>query len=89
MHDDRLARTLAPLGRTSRITRASHVEPHPTRQGWLADMSPSGGPVIGANGSASLDADRLEPFETRAAALEAELTWLRDGGLVQHVARVS
>ena len=36
----------------STVTRASHVEPHPTRPGWLADMSPSGGPVLAANGAA-------------------------------------
>lgn len=34
------------------VTRASHVEPTPGG-GWLADMSPSGGPVIGASGQAS------------------------------------
>ena len=34
------------------VTRASHVEPHP-RGGWYADMQPSGGPVLGLNGTAT------------------------------------
>ena len=41
---------------------------HVTR-GWLADMRPSGGPVL-------VDADG-EGFKTRAAALAAEREWLR------------
>lgn len=36
---------------TAAVCRASHVEPHPTKVGWLADMRPSGGPVLGANGT--------------------------------------
>lgn len=46
------------------IRRASHVEP--TADGrWEADMAPVGGPVLG-------------PFEERAAALDAEVAWLRE-----------
>jgi hypothetical protein len=47
------------------------VEPHPTKNGWLADMRPVDGPVLGANGTSS------EPFKTRAEALAAEREWLR------------
>ncbi|MBI3864896.1 MAG: hypothetical protein HY290_23720 [Planctomycetia bacterium] len=44
------------------IRRASFVEP--TSDGrWQADLSPSGGPVLG-------------PFPSRSAALQAELAWL-------------
>lgn len=45
------------------IQRASHVEPTEDRQ-WTADMSPSGGPVLG-------------PYPLRQQALAAELDWLR------------
>lgn len=38
---------LASLAKEGTVTRASHVEPHPTGKGWLADMRPSGGPVLG------------------------------------------
>ena len=44
------------------ITRASHVEPDAEGY-WWADMSPSGGPVIG-------------PFRSRTEALGAETGWL-------------
>lgn len=44
------------------IRRASHVEPTVDAL-WEADMSPSGGPVLGA-------------FETRQEAIDAELAWL-------------
>ena len=57
---------LLALGNAS-VTRASHVEPH-VGGGWYADMSPVGGPVL-------LDGDR--GFSTRAAALEAEVAWLK------------
>lgn len=57
---------LAPLlnnGQFS-IERASHVEP--THDGlWTADMSPVNGPVLG-------------PFNSRAAALEAEREFLNN-----------
>lgn len=61
-------------------TRASHVEPHPTKPGWLADMRPSGGPILGLNGT-WIDpdyADILQPFSTRQIALDAERAWLRE-----------
>ena len=54
-------RGLLALGRAA-IRRASHVEPTPEGR-WTADLGPMAGPVLG-------------PFETRAAALEAEHTWL-------------
>lgn len=55
-------RELLDVG-AARITRASHVEPDGTS--WRADMSPVGGPVLG-------------PFETRAAALSAEVAYLAE-----------
>lgn len=49
------------LGAT-KIRRASHVEP--TGDGrWQADLSPSGGPVLG-------------PFDLRGQAIDAEREWL-------------
>ena len=51
----------AALG-DSAVVRASHVEPHPDG-GWTADLSPSGGPVLG-------------PFPLRSEALAAEADWL-------------
>jgi hypothetical protein len=44
------------------VTRASHVEPD-ERGGWLADLSPVAGPVLG-------------PFRRRSEALAAEIAWL-------------
>lgn len=44
------------------IKRASHVEPCGTK--WIADMAPSGGPILG-------------PFATRGGALEEEARWLQ------------
>lgn len=77
-------------GETQRTRRASHVEPHPTKPGWLADMRPVNGPTLGANRAFADNscvhgpgawcrcmADMLEPFTTRAAALAAERAWLR------------
>lgn len=49
------------------IRRASHVEPAPGG-GWTADLSPSGGPVLG-------------PFPYRGDALDAERQWLEDNRL--------
>lgn len=62
VYDDRLSALLA-LG-PSTTTRASHVEPAP-QGGWIADMAPSGGPVLG-------------PFPLRADALDAERAWLAE-----------
>ncbi len=50
--------TLGPM----RIARASHVEPGPGG-GWLADLGPSRGPVLG-------------PFARRSDAIAAEVAWL-------------
>ena len=47
--------------------RASHVEPAPTG-GWLADMSPVGGPVLFHHDDVG--------FATRAEALAAERTYI-------------
>ena len=62
---------LLTLG-SAKIDRASHVEPGEPSKGqdplkWWADMAPSGGPVLG-------------PFDTRQAALDAEVVWIN-----QHV----
>lgn len=76
---------------TVAVCRASHVEPHPTRTGWLADMRPSGGPVLGLAGEWQPTHDKglaelpeedmqhigmLDPFKTRQEALAAEREWL-------------
>jgi hypothetical protein len=60
LYEDAL-RELHALGQPT-IRRASHVEPTPDGQ-WTADLGPMEGPVLG-------------PFETRAAALDAERAWL-------------
>lgn len=98
VYDDRLAALFAADVR--RTARASHVEPF--GQGWIADMRPVGGMILGADGSsydpidmaAGLRLDMLpvemlgpvqtrilaavvKPFPTRAAALAAEVAWLR------------
>lgn len=61
--------------------RASHVEPHPLGDGWIADMAPVGGPYLCADGERSVvDGARwhtVPGFPTRAAALGAEVAWLR------------
>lgn len=57
---------LAPIARalgTVRVARASNVEPTP--DGWVADLSPVGGPS-------------LAPTTRRADALDAEVAWLND-----------
>jgi hypothetical protein len=60
VYDDAV-RGLLALGRAA-IRRASHVEPTPDGR-WTADLGPMEGSVLG-------------PFETRAAALDAEQGWL-------------
>jgi hypothetical protein len=52
---------LSALGELS-VCRASRVEPD-DRGGWLANLSPAGGPVLG-------------PYARRSLALEAESAWL-------------
>lgn len=73
---------------TAAVCRVSHVEPHPTKKGWLADMSPVGGPILGADEAffrphKDCDCDDCErvidgmtPFRARSAALKAERDWL-------------
>jgi hypothetical protein len=88
IHDDRLVDVFD--GEPQRTVRASHVEPHPTRPGWLADMRPSGGPVLGHGWERTPEAidwslrhhgndgvASLPPFRTRQEALDAERAWLR------------
>lgn len=60
VYHDGLA-ALQQLGETL-IARASHVEPAP-QLGWTADLTPSGGPILG-------------PYPLRSQALDAEVTWL-------------
>ena len=52
---------LARLGDVS-IWRASHVEPDDQGR-WWADLTPTGGPMLG-------------PYNTRSLALAAEVDWL-------------
>lgn len=68
IYDDDLL-PLLQLGHAS-VVRASHVEPtshpvfaSPEGPGWTADMTPSGGPMLG-------------PFSRRSDALRAEVNWL-------------
>ena len=75
VYSDRLAGLFE--GEAAETVRASHVEP--ARQyctpavlatfgdGWVADMRPVGGPVLGI----------AVPFGTRAEALDAERQWIR------------
>ncbi len=58
---------LGQLGQLS-IRRGSHVEPTPDGQ-WTADLAPVQGPLLG-------------PFPTRTAALNAEVSWLREHWLL-------
>lgn len=69
IYADALLPVLDALGGEPEIRRASHVEPA-EGGGWTADMRPSGGPVLGDAVGA--------PFRTRAAALAAEVAWLRE-----------
>lgn len=58
---------LGQLGQLS-IRRGSHVEPTPDGQ-WTADLAPVQGPLLGQ-------------FPTRTAALNAEVSWLREHWLL-------
>jgi hypothetical protein len=76
IYSDDLAPLVQALGAT--VTRASHVEPHPSG-GWIADMRPSGGPILGAQGSWANDdlaIDMVKGFALREEALAAERVWL-------------
>jgi hypothetical protein len=76
IYDDDLLEALRDLGSFD-VTRASHVEPHDG--GWIADMAPVQGPVLYSNGESwDMNDSTLVPFETRAAALAAEVKWLRE-----------
>lgn len=70
IYRDELLPLIAALGE-GHTERASHVEP--LQAGWCADMEPSGGPL--------LLGDDGRPFPTRAAALAAEVSWLRANNL--------
>lgn len=80
VYSDEIAPVFAGEDQSTR--RASHVEPHPTKPGWLADMRPSGGPILFADGECALQGQliwsAMEPFGTRQAALDAERVWLRE-----------
>lgn len=78
IYDDALA-SLCNLGAEVVVTtRASNVEPAPmagngvvpTTSGWIADMAPSGGPVLRRPDGT--------PFLTRQEALQAEHEWLSE-----------
>lgn len=72
VYSDDLAEVFVGEPQTTR--RASHVEPF--GQGWLADMRPSGGPVLFDTGTDN-PLGRVA-FKTRQAALDAERQWLRE-----------
>lgn len=61
---------LLSVGPTYDVIRASHVDPERTNDGlkWFANMFPVNGPKLG-------------PFETRAAAIKAEIDWLMENDL--------
>ncbi|WP_425619158.1 hypothetical protein NA78x_002893 [Anatilimnocola sp. NA78] len=61
---------LTALGQLA-IDRGSHVEPLPDG-GWIADLSPVQGPLLG-------------PFASRSLALDAERDWLETHWLVPGV----
>ncbi|MHA2642868.1 MAG: hypothetical protein V2G41_09495 [bacterium JZ-2024 1] len=65
IYDDAAADFLDRLRRHGEclISRASYVEPFDG--GWVADLSPVGGPILG-------------PFRLRREALDAERAWLDD-----------
>ena len=64
IYADKFAPVLRSLGEV-KVRRASHVEPTEDGQGWAADMSPVGGPMLG-------------PFPLREEALAAEVAWLNE-----------
>lgn len=71
VYSDALKPTMVKMGGVS-IARASHVEPG-TAYGyqsdrWVADMTPSGGPILVGDG---------DGYATRDEALAAEREWLR------------
>lgn len=79
IYADGLASAMNKIGPTC-INRASHVEPWQFG-GWSADMGPVGGPILLPTGDLQQGEKPLrgEPgFSTRQAALDAEVTWLRE-----------
>jgi len=66
LHSDDLASLFGSVG-TLTVRRASYVEPS-EGGGWVADMGPSGGPVLG-------------PYSTRLRALDEEREWLLARGI--------
>lgn len=66
--DDSLIDVAESLGEVS-IVRASHVEAAPAGPGWIADMKPSGGPILLDNG---------KPFRLHSQAIAAERQWLAE-----------
>src|SRR6185295_18663422 len=77
IYSDELSEVFA--GEDQHTVRASHVEPATSvgweADGWIADMRPSGGPILhaGVTGPTRVK----QPFKTRQAALDAEREWLR------------
>ena len=65
--DDDLGPALLDEG-AGQIRRASNVEPTPSGQQWVVDLSPSGGPTIG-------------PFRRRGDAIAEEIEWLEANAL--------
>jgi hypothetical protein len=64
VHDDDIVETLAEIGPRS-TRRASTVEPD--GDGWIADMTPVGGPVMRGPRRADLIASEVKWLEANAA----------------------
>lgn len=58
-----------------RVRRASHVEPADSGT-WFVDLGPVGGPIFYVD-------DMGCPFDTRQAALDYEVKWLREHWLLK------
>lgn len=68
VYDDTLVRLGEVLG-DMKVSRAGHVEPHPNG-GWLADMRPSGGPILGdGNSHEPTDHSAGLPLDTMPVAM--------------------
>lgn len=85
VYSDALAEVFA--GERQETRRASHVEPAADYErfdglsGWVADMRPSGGPILLDPDDGRAYCAQREggyTFKTRQKALDAERAWLRD-----------
>ena len=65
IYDDLLVDVFAAALGTTETKRASHVEPNPIGEGWLADMRPVHGPILGADGTSYLPINMPVGYETK------------------------